>query len=59
MQGLIGATTIGLLSWGIVFCAAPALGNTLTRQDFSGNFNLLDSGSFGEPVPQSRKLTFP
>ncbi len=57
MQGLIGVTTIGLLSWGIGFCAAPALGNTLTRQDFSGNFNLLDSASIGEPFPQSTEYS--
>ena len=57
LKGLIEATTIGLLSLGIGFCAAPALGNTLTRQDFSGNFNLLDSASIGEPFPQSTEYS--
>ena len=53
LQALIRSTTISFLSLGIAFCASPALGNTLTRQDFSGNFTLVDSAILGTPPPES------
>ena len=57
MQTLIRSTTIGFLSLGMTFCASSALGITLTRQDFSGNFTLVDSTTFGEPFPESTEYS--
>ncbi len=57
IQALIRSTTVGFLSLGIAFCASPALGSTLTRQDFSGNFTLVQSPNFGGSFPETTEYS--
>ena len=57
MQTLIRSTTVALLSVGITFSASSALASTLTRQDFSGNFTLVNSQFFGGPFPESTEYS--
>jgi hypothetical protein len=49
----LSKATIAGLGLGIVFGASPALATVLTRQDFNGNFTLVDSMSIGTPFPES------
>ncbi len=56
MQTLMRSITIGILSLGIVFGVSPVLGSTLTRQEFSGNFILINSPIL-ETFPQSSEYS--
>ena len=53
MHTLMRSTTISFVSLGLALCASPALAATITRQDFNGNFTLLDSTSIADPFPES------
>lgn len=50
---LTKATTIACLGLGSVFAASPALATVLTRQDFNGNFTLVDFRAIETPFPES------
>jgi hypothetical protein len=47
------AAAIACFGLGVGFAASPALATVLTRQDFNGNFTLVDSRSLGDPFPES------
>ena len=57
MNSLIRSAAISCLGLGIVFGGSSAFGMTPTRQDFSGNFMLVDSPNFGVSFPESTEYS--